>query len=112
MSKGKKYDQEKAPIVRGCLHYFAKALIAVSLISKYGAEKYDVDFSEQNWREVDDGYNRYTDADGRHLLGEAIDGLYDSESDYLHAAHHAWDALARLEKMLDSGIPLKKGEEK
>lgn len=107
-SEGKKYDQDKAPLVQGCLHYFPRALLAVAMISKHGAEKYNVPFSDQNWRKVTDGIKRYTDADGRHLLGDAIDGPYDPDSDYLHAAHHAWDALARLEKMLETGIPLKK----
>lgn len=108
MSKnsGKKLDGDKAPIVQGCFNYFAKALKAVAMVSKYGAEKYDVDYEDQNWRRVENGLNRYLDADGRHLLDEAIDGLYDPESNLLHAAHHAWNALARLERLLENN-PIK-----
>jgi hypothetical protein len=94
--------------VQGCLHYFPRALNAVAIVSKFGAEKYNVAYSEKNWLEVEDGENRYMDADGRHLLAEAIEGLYDSDSDYLHAMHHAWDALARLEKMLIRGVEIKR----
>jgi len=103
---GKKYDGDKAPVVRGCFNYFPRALKAVAMVSKFGAEKYEVTYEQQNWRDVVDGKLRYTDADGRHLLDEAIDGPYDLESKILHAAHHAWDALARLEKMLEEGVEL------
>ena len=105
---GKKYDQDKAPLVQGCLHYFPNALLAVAMVSKFGATKYNVPYSDKNWKAVEEGYERYSDADGRHLLGDAIDGLYDPDSDLLHAAHHAWDALARLQLLLDAGTPLKK----
>lgn len=107
---GKKYDTQKAPVVRGFFYYFPRAIKAASMVSKFGADKYDVKYEEQNWREVEDGFLRYTDADGRHLIEEGIEGMYDSESGLLHAAHHAWDAMARLEKLLESGVPLKKEE--
>lgn len=103
---GKKYDLGKSPIVQGCLHYFPTALKAVAEVSAYGADKYCVPFSDKNWARVADGANRYMDADGRHLLGEAEEGMYDRESGLLHAAHHAWDALARLQLLLASGTPL------
>lgn len=99
---GKKYDQGKAPLVQGCLNYFPKALSEVANVSKYGKEKYQVEYSQQNWRDVENGFERYTDADGRHLMYEAVDGLYDPESKLLHAAHHAWNALARLEFLINN----------
>jgi hypothetical protein len=97
---GKKYDAGKAPLLRGCLAYFSRALVAVSQISEYGANKYDNHTYEPNWAKVENGLARYSDADARHLLAEAVDGLYDPESKMLHAAHHAWNALARLEFLL------------
>lgn len=103
---GKKFDGGKAPLVQGCLNYFPKALMAVAMVSKYGAEKYKVPYTDKNWAKLENALARYTDGDARHLLGEAIDGLYDPESHLLHAAHHLWNAAARLELLLDSGVAL------
>jgi len=94
---GKKFDDGKSPIYSGCFNYFARALRAVADISNYGFKKYG---SWGGWRTVPDGLSRYTDADARHLISESFDGRYDPESKLLHAAHHAWNALARLELIL------------
>lgn len=92
-----KHDEGKSPVMQGCLQYFPRALKAVADISGFGFQKYG---SWGGWREVDNGLNRYTDGLGRHLLAEQIEGPRDSESNLLHAAHAAWNALARLELML------------
>lgn len=102
---GKKYDQEKMPLVQGCLQYFPRALEEVARSSKFGHLKYSVPYSDQNWRKVEDGFNRYSDGLMRHLAKEHTEGLYDSESvpydiDILHAGAVAWCALARLELLL------------
>jgi hypothetical protein len=47
----------------------------------------------------------YADAMARHQVDEARGGLYDAESGMLHAGHAAWNALARLEKLLEE-LPL------
>ena len=73
---------------------FANALIEVGKIGTMGAAKY----SDNGWKSVPNGVSRYTDAMYRHLLSE--DELIDDESGLLHAAHAAWNALARLELML------------
>lgn len=101
---GMKFDNGKAPVHQGLFKYFARALIAVAHISGYGFEKYK---SWGGWREVE--VARYEDAKGRHLLFPEIKelGLYDEESRYLHAAHEAWNALAKLDKLLESGVPLR-----
>lgn len=104
MSEGKKFDAGKAPLTQGCLHYFPRALLAVATVSGYGAKKYAVPYSDKNWMRLADAFNRYGDGDSRHLIFEAIDGLYDPESKLLHAAHHAWNALARLELLLNTGV--------
>jgi hypothetical protein len=110
MSSGKKYDGDKAPLVRGCFRYFPDALEAVAFISRYGCQKYDLKFEDKNFKLVDNPIPRYEDADGRHLLREG----WDDESNMLHAAHHAWDALAALQLALEAGTPLyrPKGESK
>lgn len=97
---GSKYDGGKSPIARGVIAYFPRALHAVGMISKYGAEKYNVPYEDKNWERVENAQGRYRDALGRHLLYEEIDGPTDPESKQLHAAHAAWNALAYLEMVL------------
>jgi hypothetical protein len=70
-------------------------LEALAQILTDGAVKY----SDNGWLEVPDGIARYSDAMGRHLLKEAQGEKVDP-SGALHAAHVAWNALARLEIML------------
>ncbi len=100
---GAKLDAGKNPIFQGVLSYFPRALEAVSIVSFEGAKKY----SWKGWESVPDGVNRYSDALGRHLLEEGKGNLYDNAAggtNLLHAAQICWNALARLELMLKSGI--------
>ena len=75
---------------------FSRALMAVTHVGTYGAIKY----TPNGWRTVPDGIERYSEAMQRHWLAEAQGIESDSESNFLHAAHLAWNALARLELML------------
>lgn len=75
---------------------FANALQEVGKVGTYGAAKY----TDNGWRHVADGIARYTDAMYRHQLAEASGEIKDPESDILHAAHTAWNALATLELKL------------
>lgn len=95
---GAKLDSGKAPVARGVLQYFPKALREVALLSEFGANKY----AWKGWEEVPDGVNRYSDAMARHLLDETEGPLDDGPggSGLLHATAVAWNALARLELML------------
>lgn len=95
---GAKLDATKAPAWRGTTAYFPRALLAVAEVSAFGAAKY----TWGGWRSVPEGQARYTDAMQRHLLGESIDGPKDPETGLLHAAQVAWNALARLELVLDT----------
>jgi len=72
-----------------------RALLAVSEVATFGIGKY----SENGWLSVPDGIKRYTAAMDRHRLKEGIEPL-DGDSELRHAAHLAWNALARLELML------------
>lgn len=92
---GAKLDAGKAPVVRGVIQYFPLALREISIVSLKGAEKY----AWNGWESVPDGFARYTDALGRHLLDEA-EGPIDGDTGCLHAAQVAWNALARLELLL------------
>lgn len=79
---------------------FPLALLAVAEVATYGANKY----SEHGWRQVPDGVKRYTAAKDRHRLLGAIEA-HDPESNLLHAAHEAWNALAVLQLMLEAKKP-------
>lgn len=75
---------------------FPRALEMVGMVGTYGANKY----TDDGWKFVLDGRRRYTDAMLRHLIAEAKGELCDVDTDLLHAAHAAWNALARLELLL------------
>jgi len=93
--KGVKLDQGKLKMSL-VLGDFAKALTAVVNVGTYGAEKY----TEYGWLEVSSGRERYTDALLRHLFAELQGEDTDTESELLHAAHVAWNSLARLQLIL------------
>jgi len=101
VSIGKKDDKGKSPIIRGFLNYFPRAVAACADLSLYGAEKYDLDMDERNFALVEDGVSRYTDALGRHQVGEASE-VIDPESGFHHAVPTAWNAMARLELILEA----------
>ena len=75
---------------------FSRALEHVAMVGTFGANKY----TDNGWKTVPNGRERYTDALYRHLLAEAQGIECDSDSTLLHAAHAAWNALARLELIL------------
>ena len=77
------------------LDAMARAILAVCDVATFGANKY----SDSGWREVPNGITRYQSAKDRHRLKGAIEEC-DPESGFLHAAHEAWNALARLELVL------------
>lgn len=90
---GAKLDQGKPRA--GLLCSFGKALLAVAEVATFGANKY----TQDGWEEVPNGQARYTDALLRHLLIERTEPV-DPETHLPHAAHVAWNALARLELLL------------
>lgn len=96
---GAKFDSGKAPVMRGVIQYFPRALEQVAKVSAAGAAKY----TWNGWETVLDGPSRYSDALARHLLAEVIEGPVDDGpggTGCLHAAQVAWNALARLELLL------------
>lgn len=98
--KGKKFDEGKAPVTQ-FLRQFPKAIAYLAKLSEYGHNKYGEEEDNEkwdNWKKVENGKFRYEQAIGRHLL--ETDGKVD-ESGFLHIAHTAWDAIARLELELD-----------
>ena len=75
---------------------FARALMEVVKVGTYGAVKY----TDNGWMEVPNGDNRYDDAALRHWLTEKIGKPMDTDTELDHAAHQAWNALARLDLIL------------
>lgn len=86
---------------------FARALQEVGKVGTYGANKY----TDDGWILVPDGERRYTDAMLRHLLCEAAGENRDPDTELLHAAHTAWNALARLDLKLRINIELNQPKE-
>lgn len=75
---------------------FARALWAVSMVGTYGAVKY----TEDGWVSVPNGQSRYDDAGLRHWLKEKMGEPVDPDTELDHAAHYAWNALAKLDLMI------------
>jgi len=90
---GAKLDEGK--ILAGVLADFSLALTKVAKVGTFGARKY----SRGGWQSVPDGITRYYDAKWRHLLAERHEPIA-QDSGLLHAAHEAWNCLARLELIL------------
>lgn len=96
---GAKLDTGKAPVMRGVLRYFPRALEHVAAVSAKGAAKY----AWKGWETVPDGVDRYADARGRHELAIGRGEVYDDSpggTGELHLAQVAWNALAELELFL------------
>lgn len=91
---GAKLDAGK-PRLGLVLGAFANALVEVGKVGTYGAQKY----TDNGWLDVPNGKARYTDALLRHILAETNES-HDPDTNLHHAAHAAWNALARLELIL------------
>ena len=89
---GAKLDAGK-PRLGLVLMGFARALEEVGKVGTFGAKEY----SDNGWIDVPDGRRRYTDAMFRHFIKEATGEECDRKSGLKHAAHAAWNALARLD---------------
>lgn len=94
-SKGIKYDNGK-PRIGEMIEDFGPELLEVCKVWEFGANKY----GKSNWKEVENGFERYTNAMQRHYLKEK-EQIVDDETDILHATHLAWNALARLHFVLE-----------
>ena len=94
--EGIKFDTGKRRIAEMMVD-FKDSIESVCEVWEFGANKY----AKSNWKYVDNALDRYTNALLRHLLAEDVDPI-DDESKLLHAAHVAWNALARLHFILEA----------
>jgi len=92
---GAKLDDGK-PKCAQILRMFSRALWEVSRVGTFGAAKY----SMGGWQFVEDGVNRYADAEMRHWLMQGMGHEFDSDSKLLHLSQQAWNKLAELELYL------------
>lgn len=108
----KKYDNDKANVMTGFFLRFPRAAAEVARVSTAGCTKYAAPLGDMDYLKVEDGVRRYTEAIGRHLLAEGLEGPINIEKGgalppegaaLYHAAQVAWNALARLEIMLATG---------
>ena len=96
--KGVKDDKDKAQPYKGFIKYFPRTILAISTISVFGSKKY----AWGGFSEVENGNDRYEEAQFRHKLTQCIEGddSLDSESDLPHMLHEAWCAMAKVEMYL------------
>ena len=98
MNEATKDKYTKVNVVRGFMSRFPRAMMEVARVSEYGTKKHEVALDDMSYMDIPDAYAVYTEAVGRHLVKEGLEGPVNHEdADMLHAAQLAWDALARLE---------------
>ena len=90
LMSGIKYDKDKQRLAEMIID-FQEPLKELCKVWEFGANKY----GKSNWKQLEKGEERYSNALIRHLFAEDIN-LYDDESSLLHASHIAFNALARL----------------
>lgn len=92
--KGAKFDQGKIRVA--LLKRFGLALLAVADLTTGGAKRY----TKHGWADVCDGIERYDDAMLRHVFKEMFEEL-DPDMNQPHAVSEAWNALARLQLLIE-----------
>lgn len=101
MNDATKAKYSKAPITNGVLWRFPRALKAIAEVSAWGTRKHNVPIDDLSYLDLPRAYEVYTDAVGRHLLAEGLEGpINEEDAGLYHAAQLAWNALARLEIFL------------
>ena len=89
--------RKDAPLARGLLDYFPRALVAVANLSRIGNEKHNPG-EPLHWSK--EKSNDHADCIVRHLIER---GTVDLDDGQLHSTKVAWRALALLEIELESG---------
>ena len=92
--EGTKHDNGKPRIADMIIDYKTQ-LLELCKVFEHGTDTYGLG----NWKQVENGEERFTNAMIRHLLKE--DEVYDEETGLLHAAQVFFNAGARLYFILD-----------
>lgn len=88
-AQGVKHDTGK-PLVGDLIQDFKEPLLELCKVFEHGMKTYGLG----NWKELEDGKDRLTNAMIRHFLKE--DEVYDEETGLLHAAQVFFNAGGRL----------------
>ena len=92
--KGCKADAGKIRL--SLLKRFGLALMAVGDLATSGADKY----TDHGWAAVEGGTDRYDSALLRHIMKEMFEEV-DPDMNQHHAVSQAWNALARLQLLIE-----------
>ena len=87
--KGIKHDAGK-PKIADMIFDYKVQLLELCKVFEYGTKTYGLG----NWKELEDGKERFTNAMMRHFLSE--DEVYDTETGLLHASQVFYNVGARL----------------
>ncbi len=79
----------------------AEALTLVTRVRDYGFRKYN---SRDGWKQVNNGMQRYTAAQLRHMMATLMGKEFDDESGLLELAHEACNVLFRLQFKIEELI--------
>ena len=91
---GVKHDNGK-PLIGDMIVDYKTQLLELCKVFEHGTETYGLG----NWKQVENGEQRFTNAMIRHLLKE--EEVYDQETGLLHAAQVFFNAGARLYFILE-----------
>ena len=92
MEKGIKHDKNKLRLYN-FLYDFREVFLELAKVYEFGTDKY----GRGNWYMVENGEERYSNALIRHLLKDGND----DETGINHQTHVAYNALMRLQFMLN-----------
>lgn len=95
-NKGFKQDNGK-PIVGDLLRVFSKTIMAIGDCMSYNSKTHP---EPDDWKNLDNGQNRLTNAMIRHLLKYMNGTEFDEDDNIPHLVHVAWNALAICELYL------------
>ena len=91
----------KTPVALGCILRFPRAVQEIAKVSVFGCQKHQAPMGSTGYIDAPDAENAYREAEGRHMLAEAIEGPINKQDGFLlHKAQKAWNALADLEVYL------------
>lgn len=94
VKNGVKHDNGK-PLIGDMIIDYKVQLLELCKVFEHGTKTYGLG----NWKQVENGEERFTNAMIRHLLRE--DEVYDEETGLLHAAQVFFNAGARLYFILE-----------
>lgn len=93
-----KLQANKPPVMTGVFLRFPRAMYEIAKTSAFSAQKHNKPAGSMDYLGLP--ADARTDALGRHLLEELLEGPVAAEGNIMHAAQVAWNALARLERLL------------